>query len=155
MEHRQIVRQSAPAPEAPNPWQGEELKHFWALANSVFGPKQATGRVYDVISIRYKKGKLHELDRSEFAGLLAELHIRAQGNLDAQFRGTPMAGPWRKIRWLQRELDWSDQKLINYILWHGRKTGRAVDSINWLTVDKSRAIITGMHKMRARSRVGK
>jgi hypothetical protein len=143
-------RRSSVKPDTP--WQGEELKHFWALANNAFGRERATERVYDIIAFRCKKSKLHELSRPEFLVLLNDLRFKAGDNLDAIFADTPMEPSWRRIRWLQRELGWTDARLINYIGWHGRKTGTNVDNIKWLTVQKARGIVIAMQRMRARER---
>ncbi len=147
----QIIRDSKPPVETTGlPWVGEELKHFWALANHAFGRHEATQRVYDMIAFQLKKDRLHELSRPEFLHILNELRFKAGQDLDAIFQGTPMQPLWTRIRWLQREMRWSDGRLINYILWHGRKAGKNVESIRWLTVDKARAVVIGMQRIKDR-----
>ena len=68
--------------------------------------------------------------------------------LDGYFAGQAMERSWRRIRWLQRQLGWSDARLVNYVLWHGSQSGSKIDHIRWLTVGKARGVITGMEKMR-------
>jgi hypothetical protein len=51
-------------------------------------------------------------------------------------------GQWRKIRWLQRELRWSDTHLINYI-----KRECGIHHVQFLTVWGARAVINGMEKI--------
>jgi hypothetical protein len=153
MEHSQVklLRDSKPPVEANDkPWIGEELRHLWALANKVFGRSQATERVYDMIALKAHKTKLRELSRPDFLAILNDLRSRAGEELDTIFAASPMELTWRRIRWLQRELRWTDSRLVNYILFHGRKTNKNVESIRWLTVDKAKGIIVGMQRMRDR-----
>lgn len=135
---------------ANNPWNGTELKRFWATARSA---GLDSGNVYEIIQERYPgRRRLHDLTRGEFMRLFTDIvqkQVSAHDNeLDTIFAGTSMEPSWLRIRWLQRQLQWSNDRLVGYILWHGRKSGRQIDSVRWLTVDKSRGIITAMEKMR-------
>ncbi len=150
MQHRQmnqIIRDSKPPTEpVETPWTGgEELKYFWALANNVFGREHASARVYDIIGYRFKKAKLHEISRSDFLDLLVEFRLAASGEGELEKVLKKLGEQGGKIRWLQRRLAWTDYHLVKYILWHGKKTDRKIDNINWLIgSDKARGIITGM-----------
>ena len=134
------------------PWEPIELRQFWAMARAVGMSKES---VYNLIGKMFPgKEKLHALTRDEFIRLMNDLEtkgVRDQGvknSIDRYFAGTPMEAPWRRIRWLQRQLGWGDEHLKGYIKWHGKDTARWIDHIGWLTVDKARGIITGMEKMR-------
>ena len=140
-------------PKSETSWSPRELRQFWAIANQVYG-KDALTRVYDTIAMQYKATKLHELDRGEFLKLTNDLALKTQGqgsgvrgqgpgkSLDSLFTGTAMERPWRHIRYLQRQLGWTELHLVNYI-----KMAARLDSINWLSVDRSRGVITGMMKV--------
>jgi len=129
------------------PWTDKELKQFWASARAAGMDRED---VYCTLSARYNKSKLHDLTRMEFIRLIADMAKKQpyrQNALDGYFTGTPMEASWRHIRYLQRRLRWSDNDLANYIKWHGRKTGTNIEHLKWLTVQKSRGIITGMKKI--------
>jgi len=137
------------------PWEPIELKRFWAMARTAGMSKDA---VHSLIGKMFEgKEKLHDLTREEFVRLMGDIAVKVMGSrlrgndnsgMDGYFAGTPMAWSWKKIRWLQRQLGWSDVRLINYIKWHGKETVRKIDHVGWLTVDKARGIITGMEKIR-------
>lgn len=147
-----IIRDSKPPVEpVETAWTPEELKHFWALANTAHG-RAATDRVYDMMALQCKKFKMHELSRPEFRTLLNELRWQAGRDLDEIFRETSMEPIWLRVRHLQRSLKWTDTRLVNYALFHGRKSGCHVDSLRWLTVDKLRAIAIGLDKILDRER---
>ena len=141
-----VIRDSKPPVQGDTPWIGEELRHFWAMANQLFG-KAATARVYDMMAAQCQKSRMHELTRKDFVLLLNDLRFRTGQQLDEIFRKTEMWPSWLRIRWLQRELKWSDGRLVNYILWHGKKTDNKIDHIRWLTVIKARGIIVGMQRI--------
>jgi len=117
------------------------------------------GAVHGAIAAHFPgKARLHDLTRVEFLRFLSDLSKKTgngkwdTGNgaedLDRFFAGTAVERPWLRIRWLQRRLEWSDQRLINYVLWHGNRTGSRIDHIRWLSVSKARGIITGMERIK-------
>ena len=86
--------------------------------------------------------------RGEFIRFFGELAQKCAGRdvqIDGYFVDTPMERPWRRIRWLQRQLGWTTDHLVNYCLNHSRYayTG-GIDHIRWLTVTKARGLITGL-----------
>lgn len=131
------------------PWNSpRELRQFWAIANQAFGKGQALERVHDAIRFQFHVDKMHDLTREEFVKLMSDLALKnselrtPNSKLDACFTGTAMERPWRHIRYLQRQLGWTELHLVNYI-----KMATHLDSINWLSVDRSRGVITGMAKV--------
>lgn len=156
MTNRDRVLKGVQHRQAPVPptWTTTELKRFWALARKAGMSKDG---VRILIEHTFDgKERLHDLTRAEFLRLLNDLVLKqteVQGELDRYFAGTPMRWSWSKIRWLQRQLKWTDGQLINYIKWHGRKgytstgTPYYTDHIRWLTVDKAHGIIAGMLKI--------
>jgi hypothetical protein len=127
------------------PWRGGELKRFWAMTRAA-GIDRET--IYKTINCNFRKERLHNLTRTEFIQLMSFIAKNQKTeSKDKHFLGTPMEAPWRHIRYLQRQLGWSDEDLGHYISWHGKKVGTNIDNVRWLTVEKARAIITGMKKI--------
>jgi len=133
------------------PWKSEkDLKRFWVLAASLGGEQF----VYDAIWIRYTKKRLHDLTRAEFYELLREMQNREKENqIDKctceEHHGWASCGQYRRIKYLQRRLEWDDKRLLGYI----RKYAH-VDAIRFLTCEKARGVIAGMEKMLKRKKGG-
>jgi len=134
------------SPEASGPWaHARELRRFWAIARKAGVGKDG---VHAIIEGHYPgKSRLHDLTRVEFIKIMDLLfHGPANASdtvpdLDVR-HGACADGQWRKIRWLQRRLTWSDTHLINYI-----KRECGIHHVQFLTVWGARAVITGMEKM--------
>lgn len=133
-------------PETSGPWaHARELRRFWAIARKAGVSKDG---VHAIIEGHYPgKRRLHDLTRVEFVKLMDLLfHGPAKTSdtvpdLDIR-HGACGDGQWRKIRWLQRKLRWSDTHLINYI-----KRECGIHHVQFLTVWGARAVITGMEKI--------
>jgi hypothetical protein len=128
------------------PWASpRELRQFWAIANEVFEKKQAVERVHDAIQFQFHVEKMHELTREEFLKLMGDWAKKIAANrgnvLDSYFAGQAMEPSWRRIRWLQRQLAWTDAHLVNYIL-----ALTHIDNVRWLSVNRAHAVISGMSK---------
>lgn len=129
------------------PWTPTELKRFWALARLSGLDRE---KVHEVLQGRFGKKRLHDCTRTEFLQFMNDLTC----NLGPYAGLSPLGlqlekhhgcseGQWRKIRWLQRELGWSDLHLWHYIKQHAH-----IDHIRWLCdVRQVRAVITGMEKI--------
>jgi hypothetical protein len=124
------------------PWRGKELKRFWAVVRRAGVSKDG---VRLIIEGHFPgKSRLHDLTRGQFIYLM-DLFYRNGGGPDQgleERHGNISGGQWRKIRWLQRRLGWSDRHLTNYIC----KLAR-ISHIRFLTAGAARAAITGMEKM--------
>lgn len=145
-----VLRAYEPSPtyaRDDTPWaHPKELRRFWTIARQA-GVSQDGVRA--IIAGHYPgKSRLHDLTRVEFiklmdllfhgpsgkdSGVLPELDIR---------HGSCGDGQWRKIRWLQRQLRWSDTHLVNYIQ---KECG--IHHVQFFTAWGARAVITGMEKI--------
>lgn len=128
-------------PPHPMPWTPRELRRFWVIARQAGVSRD---EVHSIIEGHYPdKRTLHDLTRFEFVRLMDNLFHRNNKipDLDAQ-HGNIADGQWRKIRYLQRRLKWTDAHLVNYITDHGH-----ISHIRFLNCDIARAVITGMVKI--------
>lgn len=127
----------------PHPWVNtNELRRFWAIARQA--GVSADG-VHAIIEGHYPgRSRLHDLTRLEFIKLMdlfftaADVSPGSIPSLDEDY-GNPYDGQWRKIRWLQRQLQWSDLHLLNYV-----KKQCGISHVRFLTTYGARAVITGM-----------
>lgn len=127
------------------PWQGNELRQFWAAAKLAGIGKE---RVNEIVAGHYGKPGIKALTRSEWAHLLIVFsqYVRPRRR-EILSKNDPAHGranddQWARIRWLQGLLGWTDEHRDAYIKKHGH-----IDSIRFMSVDTGRAIITGMHKI--------
>jgi len=147
-----------PAPtgqKIQTPWNGKELKQFWAMARAAGMSKDAVhcliGQMFPHTVETQNVVSLHNLTRGEFIRLMNDIALKQSGivdDLDRHFIGKPVYPSWLRIRWLQRQIGWSNGQLVNYIKQHGKNTVKKIDHISWLTVNKAHGIITGMEKIR-------
>ncbi len=132
--------QNRKPPPQPMPWTPRELKRFWAIARQAGASKD---EVHGIIEGHYPgKSTLHDLTRAEFIRLMDNLFHRNDGIRIPELEmhhGNIADGQWRKVRYLQRRLKWTDAHLVNYIKDHGH-----ISHIQFMNCDIARAVITGM-----------
>ncbi len=128
-------------PRRSAPWTPRELRRFWATARQSGASKD---EVHHIIKGHYPgKSTLHDLTRFEFMRLMDSLYHSKDGSRDLDaHHGNIADGQWRKIRYLQRRLKWTDAHLVNYIKDHGH-----ISHIQFMNCDIARAVITGMVKI--------
>lgn len=142
-------RSQSSRPETTGPWaHARELRRFWAIARKAGVSKDG---VHAIIEGHYPgKRRLHDLTRVEFIKVMDLLFHGPSSpsdtipDLDIR-HGACADGQWRKIRWLQRQLRWSDTHLINYV-----KKECGIHHVQFLTAWGARAVITGMEKIHER-----
>jgi len=107
------------------------IKRLWAIAHSLYG-KDKEAYVYRIIENMFKREKIRELSDPEISKLIDYLKRQE----------CPFApDEWRRIKWLQKKVGWSNEHLLNYI----RKYAK-VDHPRFLTPDKTRIIISALTK---------
>lgn len=130
---REIVPTSAPRVPAPSvPWEGKELAHFWALLAKM--PDK--GRPWLAVQLAARK-HVSELSRHEWLSVLWNARRAADPGYacgDEQ---------WDRIKWLQHEIGWTDEHLINYILKHAH-----IDRIEWFTGVAATKVVFALEKIR-------
>ena len=141
-EERVLNGLRAAEPNHSVPWRGKELKRFWAVARKAGVSKDG---VHLIIEGHFPgKSRLHDLTRGQFIFMMNLLFSNGDApDQELEERhGNINDNQWRKIRYLQRRLGWSDVHLTNYIC----KLAR-ISHIRFLTTGAARAAIIGMEKM--------
>lgn len=122
-------RSQSSRPETTGPWaHARELRRFWAIARKAGVSKDG---VHAIIEGHYPgKRRLHDLTRVEFIKVMDLLFHGPSSpsdtipDLDIR-HGACADGQWRKIRWLQRQLRWSDTH--HFHVTHGSLHCRRID----------------------------
>ena len=114
--------------------------HLWGLAEKSAKlqgiPKEEY--VYDIVSMTFGKSRLHELTRGQLNILIKRFSTEAA---EAARAAEPLGGSkqWRYIKWLQKEIGWSNAHLCNYV-----RMVAKIDHEKFLTSGLAREVISGM-----------